>query len=159
MNICKKKTKKTSLFNIKWIPPPFSAIQYKNKQFCRGFFMLFHSMSESLEPLVHKRAKEGWELFADRTVALSLSLSTAELQSLRHTPGRLVKNILEMQTFISFASYQCSLSQPKCCVVALVLPWDLCQSAHPFFFTSCTAPTECSHCAASIGLLSPDEND
>lgn len=46
------------IFNIKWIPPPYSAIPYKNKQFCRGFFMSFHSLSESLEPLVHTRPKK-----------------------------------------------------------------------------------------------------
>lgn len=104
-------------FNIKWIPPPSSAIAHTNKQFCRGFFMSLHNLFESPELLVHKWANESWEALADRTLTLSISLSTPDLHSLRHTPGRLVKNILEMQTFIPFASYQYGLSQPKCCDV------------------------------------------
>lgn len=60
------------------------------------------------------------------------SLCFLESQSLRDTPGRLVKNILETQTFIPFASYLCGLSEPKCCDVALVFPREFCQSTGPF---------------------------
>lgn len=75
-------------------------------------------------------------------------LSTAESQSLRQTPGRLVKNILAMQTFIPFASYQRSLSQPKmlCCCL-------LC--SHKAFAESRKWTAARSHCASS----SPGEND
>lgn len=114
-------------FNIKWIPPPGSAVPHS--------FVFFLCLSaDSPSPLSYwcingqKKAKSCMQ------TEHMHSLCFLESQSLRDTPGRLVKNIVETQTFIPFASYLCGLSEPKCCDVALVFPREFCQSTGPFPF-------------------------
>lgn len=101
--------------------------------------MSFCSLSESLEPLVHTRPTRTERCMHSHSLPFSVP------QSLCHTPGRLVKNILEMQTFIPFTSNQCGLSKPECYGVAVVFLSGLCQSSHPLplHFSYCTPALAC----------------
>lgn len=135
-------------FNIKWIPPPGSAVPHKQ------FFSFLCLSADSLSPLSYwcingqKKAKSCMQ------TEHMHSLCFLESQSLRDTPGRLVKNILETQTFIPFASYLCGLSEPKCCDVALVFPREFCQSTGPL--SLCKAPTKISYCSCRSVLINRD---
>lgn len=106
-NVTEKKCGYLILNVLLFLALPFHKKRRKKTVLLRTFSCLFTAcLIPRSRWCVHGQRK----LRAAGRPELPLLLHFRFPQSLRPTPGRLVIKILEMQTFIPFASYQCCLS-------------------------------------------------